>query len=122
MLRFGAFSRWNQRAHTWLTQRVGHTLAWRYGRPALRLGRVMMATGSIFAVGYSAGMRDCLEDRNGSVSTMMSNILARTSHRGSVLHPSDPLAVRVARVGQEVIAAAEQHMTCLLYTSPSPRD
>lgn len=71
----------------------------------------MMATGSIFAVGYSAGMRDCLEDRNGSVSTMMSNILARTSHRGSVLHPSDPLAVRVARVGQEVIAAAEQHMT-----------
>mmetsp|Transcript_25969 Transcript_25969/g.83886 ORF Transcript_25969/g.83886 Transcript_25969/m.83886 type:complete len:338 (+) Transcript_25969:131-1144(+) len=108
--RLRAALQWNTRAHAWLTERMGHTLAWRYGRPALRIGRVMMATGSVYALGYSAGMRDCLEDRNGSVSTMMSRILARTSHRGSVLHPSDPIALRVSRVGQEVVAAAEQHL------------
>jgi len=98
------------RASAWLTDRMGHTWAWRYGRPMLRVTRVAMATGSVFGLGYSTGMRDCLEDRNGSVSAMMSAVLARTSHRGSVLHPSDPTALRVARVGQEVIAAAQQHL------------
>jgi Zn-dependent protease with chaperone function len=102
---------WTTRAQAWMAERLGHTLAWRYGRPALRIGRVVIATGSVYAVGYSAGMRDCLEDRNGSVSLMMSRILARTSRRGSVLHPSDPIALRVSRVGQEVVAAAEQHLT-----------
>eukprot|EP00965_Chrysotila_dentata_P095695 3163106-Pleurochrysis_carterae.AAC.4 len=53
---------------------------WRFGRPLLRVGRIAAASGSLYMLGYSNGMRRCLEDRDGSVKEMMSTV--RRSRQG----------------------------------------
>lgn len=106
--------RWAWRAQSWLAGRLGHTMVWQFGRPALRLTRVAAATGSVFALGYSQGMRDSMDDRDGAINAVMCGIVSRQARRSSILHPDAPAAQRVARIGAECISAAEQHLLAVI--------
>jgi len=92
---------------------------WRFGRPLLRVGRIAAASGSLYMLGYSNGMRRCLEDRDGSVKEMMSTVLSKQASGSKILSTSDSMSVSVSRLGAELLSAAQGYLKASMDSTPA---
>eukprot|EP00316_Scyphosphaera_apsteinii_P006003 CAMPEP_0119322298 /NCGR_PEP_ID=MMETSP1333-20130426/57768_1 /TAXON_ID=418940 /ORGANISM="Scyphosphaera apsteinii, Strain RCC1455" /LENGTH=277 /DNA_ID=CAMNT_0007329489 /DNA_START=211 /DNA_END=1044 /DNA_ORIENTATION=+ len=55
-------------------------------------------------------MRQCLEDRDGSIKSILCDVLAKQSANAAVLPENNRMSIRVSRLGQELLLAAQQHL------------
>ena len=111
-----ARSAWEALFQNVWVQRVAR--AYRPVRPVVRVGRLLVASGSLYGLGYSSGIRNCLEDREGTVNHMLGSILAKQAHGADLLAKTAKASLLVQRVGRELLAAAQVHLSHSIAREP----
>ena len=83
---------------------------WRTGRKVVRTLRVVGACGTLYGVGYSAGIANALEDPESATRSLLMQVLTEQCGGAAVLDQSDRRSQLVIRIGGELLAAAHEHL------------
>jgi len=70
-------------------------------------------------LGYTTGIRRCLEDRDSTIQSLIAGVLSRQAHGADILSRTAKASLTVQRIGQELLVAAQAHLTEEIQREPA---